>query len=70
MKLIDIYDSIWELNLTSYKFGLGAASEIGFAMKSLGGSTSLLITDKGVAKAGLLKEIKYLLKEQGLDLEV
>lgn len=68
--LIDLVDSIWELNLTRYKFGLGAANEIGYAMKALGGSRSLLITDEGVAKAGLSKEVNHLLKEQGLEAEV
>ncbi len=68
--LMDMVDSIWELNLTRYKFGLGAANEIGYAMKALGGSKSLLITDEGVAKAGLPKKVNHLLKEQGLDAKV
>ncbi|MHA2247869.1 MAG: hydroxyacid-oxoacid transhydrogenase [Candidatus Hodarchaeales archaeon] len=68
--VMDMLDSIWELNLTRYKFGLGSVNEIGYAMKAIGGSRSLLITDEGVAKAGLSNEVNHLLKEQGLVAEV
>ncbi len=65
-----ILDTVWEFKLTRYKFGLKAAREIGYDMKSLGGSRVLLVTDKGVAKAGLPNKVSSYLKEQGLDVEV
>jgi hydroxyacid-oxoacid transhydrogenase len=47
-----------------------AAREIGYNIRSLGGSRVLLVTDKGVAKAGLPNQVISHLKEQSLDVEV
>jgi len=63
-------DTVWEFKLTRYKFGLDAAREIGYDMKGCGGSRVLLVTDKGVAKAGLSDRVASHLKEQGIDVEV
>jgi len=63
-------DTVWEFKLTRYKFGLDAAREIGYDMKECGGSRVLLVTDKGVAKAGLSDRVASHLKEQGIDVEV
>jgi len=65
-----VVDTIWEFKLTRYKFGLGAAREIGYDIRSLGGSRVLLVTDKGVAKARLPNQVISHLKEQSLDVEV
>ncbi|MHA2296488.1 MAG: hydroxyacid-oxoacid transhydrogenase [Candidatus Hodarchaeales archaeon] len=67
---VEIVDSIWEFKLSRYKFGLGAVKEIGYAMKDLGGSKPLIVTDEGIVKAGLSKEVSQLLKEQDLEVEV
>lgn len=63
-------DTVWEFKLTRYKFGLDAVREIGYDMKGCGGSRVLLITDKGVAKAGLSDKAASHLKEQDIDVEV
>lgn len=65
-----VVDTVWEFKLTRYKFGLGAAREIGYDIRSLGGSRILLVTDKGVAKAGLPNQVISQLKEQRLNVEV
>jgi len=65
-----VVDTVWEFKLTRYKFGLGAAREIGYDIRTLGGSRVLLVTDKGVAKAGLPNQVISHLKEQSLDVEV
>jgi len=63
-------DTVWEFKLTRYKFGLDAVREIGYDMKGCGGSRTLVVTDKGVAKAGLSDKMASHLKEQGIDVEV
>jgi len=63
-------DTVWEFKLTRYKFGLDAVREIGYDVKGCGGSRVLLVTDKGVAKAGLSDKVASHLKEQGIDVEV
>jgi len=63
-------DTVWEFKLTRYKFGLDAVREIGYDVKGCGGSRALLVTDKGVAKAGLSDRVAFHLKEQGINFEV
>jgi len=63
-------DTVWEFKLTRYKFGLDAVREIGYDVKGCGGSRALLVTDKGVAKAGPSDKVAFHLKEQGINFEV
>lgn len=67
---VDLVDSVWELKLSPLKFGLGAVREIGYALQGLGGSRPLLVTDKGVAQAGLANDVNQLLAERGLEVDV
>ncbi|MEM2876161.1 MAG: iron-containing alcohol dehydrogenase, partial [Candidatus Bathyarchaeia archaeon] len=63
-------DTIWEFRMPRVKFGLGAVGEVGYEAETLGGDRVLIITDKGVSKAGLVKSVKEPLEERGLKVEV
>ncbi|MFO7718564.1 MAG: iron-containing alcohol dehydrogenase [Desulfohalobium sp.] len=47
--------------------GIGAHKEIPERIKALGGSKPLLVTDKGLTKAGITQQIVDLLKENGME---
>jgi len=66
-----ITDSLWEFcTAGKIKFGDGAVEEAGWEAKRLGGSRILVITDGGVAKAGLLDKVKRSLKKENLEVGV
>jgi len=66
-----ITDSLWEFcTAGKIKFGDGAVGEAGWEAKRLGGSRILVITDGGVAKAGLLDKVKRSLKKENLEIGV
>ena len=48
-------------------FGNGAVSQVGKEAKRFGAKKALIVTDKGVLKAGNLKSVEESLKAQGLD---
>lgn len=51
-------DSIFEFSLNHFvKFGIGACNELGYEVRKLGGSKALIVTDKGVAGAGILQGV-------------
>lgn len=50
--------------------GIGARKEIPQKVKDLGGKKPLIVTDKGLVKAGILKQITDLLDEGGVDYAV
>ena len=47
-------------------FGSGSVQQLGDCLKSLGGSSVLFVTDKGLSEAGHVDHAIHLLKEQGL----
>ncbi len=51
---------------TRIQFGLGAAGTVAQEAKKLGCSHGLIVTDKGIVKAGLLARILSLLEEAGI----
>jgi len=60
-------DTVWDFRMTRYKLGIGAVKEIGYDMKTLNGSRILIVTDRGVAKAGLVDRVKPHLEEHGIE---
>jgi alcohol dehydrogenase class IV len=52
---------------TRIQFGLGAVSTVAQEAKGLGGTRALIITDKGVVKAGLLQRVIPHLEKAGID---
>lgn len=58
------YTSVTSYHLpTRLQFGLGAASTVAQEAKKLGGTKALVVTDRGIVKAGLLEKILRLLEE-------
>ena len=51
-------------------FGVGAAKQVGAEAKSLGGKKVLIVTDQGVAKAGLVEIIKESLWSEKIRVDV
>lgn len=51
---------------TRIQFGIGAAGTVAQEAKKLGCSRGLIVTDKGIVKAGLLDRILSLLEEAGI----
>ena len=66
-----ITDTLWEFSSAGkIKFGYGAAEEVGFEARRLGGSKILVVTDEGIVKVGLVEEVKDKLESEGLKTEV
>jgi alcohol dehydrogenase class IV len=63
-------DTVWDFRITHAKFGIGALDEIGYETKILGGSKVLIITDKGISRAGLTDNLIKILEENKLNYEV
>jgi len=55
---------------TQLLFGEGCSADIGQWIKALKGTNVLLVTDKGLVKAGLMKDIKQYILAEGLDVIV
>ncbi|MHB0871012.1 MAG: iron-containing alcohol dehydrogenase [Chloroflexota bacterium] len=51
---------------TRIQFGIGAAATVAEEAKKLGGTRALIVTDKGIVKAGLLDKILPLLEVAGI----
>jgi alcohol dehydrogenase class IV len=64
------FDTVWAFNLTKSRFGAGAAWEIGYEAKALGAKRVLVVTDQGVAKAGLVDKVVDPLKAEKIKVEV
>lgn len=61
---------LWDFHFnlpTSIEFGNGKVKNIGKRVKELGGNKALIITDKGLAKTGLLKTITQILDQEGIN---
>ncbi|MDH5795271.1 MAG: iron-containing alcohol dehydrogenase, partial [Candidatus Bathyarchaeota archaeon] len=66
-----ITDSLWEFcTAGKIKFGDEAVEEAGWEAKRLGGSRILVITDRGIAKAGLADKVKSSLEKENLEVNV
>ena len=63
-------DSVWDLKVVRAKFGVGAVNEVGYEAIALGAKKALIITDKGVAGAGLVQGVTDSLKAQDIEFRV
>ena len=61
--------SIWSYP-TRVVFGVGAVAETGNEVKRLGASRALIVTDRGVVKAGLVAPVEQALASAGLAMTV
>lgn len=63
-------ETVFVMEMSPIKFGLGATDEIAFDARRLGVRRALIVTDPGVAGLGLPARIQGLLAEEGIKAEV
>jgi hydroxyacid-oxoacid transhydrogenase len=59
-------ETVFVMEMSPIKFGLGAMDEIGFDAARLGLRKALIFTDRNLAAAGLPDRVRALLEEQGI----
>ena len=63
-------ETVFVMENSPIKFGLGAMDEIGFDASRLGIQKALIFTDRHVAELGLPERVRALLEEQGVKADV
>lgn len=63
-------ETVFVLEMSPIKFGVGATDEIGFDARRLGLGRVLIVTDRHLAELGLPERIRGLLGEEGIKAEV
>jgi hydroxyacid-oxoacid transhydrogenase len=63
-------ETVFVMEMSPIKFGLGATDEIGFDARRLGLRKVLIVTDPGLAALGLPERVRALLDEQGIKADV
>ena len=63
-------ETVFVMEMSPIKFGLGAMDEIGFDARRLGLRKVLIVTDPGLAALGLPERVRALLDEQGIKADV
>ncbi len=63
-------ETVFVMEMSPIKFGLGATDEIGFDATRLGLRKVLIFTDRNLAAAGLPERVRGLLEEQGVKADV
>jgi alcohol dehydrogenase class IV len=63
-------ETVFVMEMTPIKFGLGATDEIGYDTLRLGVRKALIFTDRHVALLGLPERVRQLLEEQGVKADV
>jgi alcohol dehydrogenase class IV len=63
-------ETVFVMEMSPIKFGLGATDEIAYDARRLGLSRVLIFTDRHIAELGLPERIKGLLAEQGIKAEI
>jgi len=63
-------ETVFVMEMSPIKFGLGATDEIGFDASRLGIRKALIFTDKNLGELGLPERVRARLEEQGVKAEV
>src|SRR5574341_561886 len=63
-------ETVFVMEMSPIKFGLGALDEIGFDARRLGLTKVLVFTDRNLAERGLPERVRALLEEQGIKADV
>src|SRR5262249_38415447 len=63
-------ETVFVMEMSPIKFGLGATDEIGHDARRLGVRKVLIVTDRHVAELGLPERVAGLLGEQGIKAEI
>ena len=64
------FESAFRLETTPITFGPRASEEAGWEMKRLGATRVMIVTDPGVAEAGIADQIKEIIEAEGIECEV
>jgi hydroxyacid-oxoacid transhydrogenase len=63
-------ETVFVMEMSPIKFGLGATDEIGFDARRLGLRRALIVTDRQLVELGLGERVRALLDEQGVKAEI
>ncbi len=63
-------ETVFVMEMSPIKFGLGAMDEIGFDSRRLGVTKALIFTDRNLSELGLPERVRALLEEQGIKADV
>src|SRR5258708_13026567 len=63
-------ETVFTMEMTPIKVGLGATDEVAYDLKRLGVKHTLIITDRGVMKLGLPERVRSLLQEDGINADI
>ena len=63
-------ETVFVMEMSPIKFGLGATDEIGYDARRLGVGKVLIITDRNIVELGLPEKVRALLGEEGIKAEV
>ncbi len=63
-------ETVFVMEMSPIKFGLGAMDEVGFDAQRLGIRTALIFSDPHLAELGLAERVRGLLEEQGVKADV
>ena len=64
------HEKLFKLEATPITFGPGASEEAGWELKRLGVGRVMIISDPGVAKAGITSRIREIIEAEGIECEV
>jgi hydroxyacid-oxoacid transhydrogenase len=63
-------ETVFVMEMSPIKFGLGATDEIGYDARRLGVGKVLIVTDRNIAELGLPEKVRALLAEEGIKSEI
>ena len=63
-------ETVFTMEITPIKFGLGATDEVAYDLKRLGVKHALIITDHGIMKLGLPERVRTLLREASISADI
>lgn len=58
-------ESVFRLETTPITFGPGASREAGWELKRLGAGRVMIVTDPGVAAAGIVDHVREIIEAEG-----
>ncbi|WP_052889278.1 hydroxyacid-oxoacid transhydrogenase [Thermogemmatispora carboxidivorans] len=63
-------ETVFVMEMTPIKFGIGATAEVAYDAKRLGIQRALIVTDRGLMQLGLPERVRRLLTEAGLQADI
>lgn len=63
-------EKVFKLESTPITYGPGAAGEAGWELKRMGVTRAMIVSDPGVAAAGITESLRGIIEDEGIDCEV